>query len=144
MINQDFLEKVEPYEKWRALVYSLCFMHTIVQERRKFGPLGFSVPYEFNFSDLQASLTFVETHMTQMQNPNNYSWKAMQYMVCDVQYGGRITDGLDRELFNTYGALWITKEVFNPGYCFMHIPGAPYQYCIPDAAEHAKYLEEIG
>jgi len=100
MINQDYLERVEPYEKWRNMVYAICFMHTIVQERRKFGPLGFCVPYEFNNSDLQASLTFLEQHMTQCGNLNQpYSWKAMQYMVCDVQYGGRITDGLDTQLF---------------------------------------------
>lgn len=48
MINQDFLEKVEPYDKWRSVVFSVCFMHSIVQERRKFGPLGFCIPYEFN------------------------------------------------------------------------------------------------
>lgn len=30
MINQDFLEKVEPYDKWRSLVFSICFMHSIV------------------------------------------------------------------------------------------------------------------
>lgn len=70
MINQDYLERVEPYEKWRNIVFSICFMHTIVQERRKFGPLGFCIPYEFNFSDLQASLTFVEQHMTQCGNLN--------------------------------------------------------------------------
>lgn len=28
------------------------------------------------------------------------SFKAMQYMTCEVQYGGRITDELDREMFN--------------------------------------------
>jgi dynein heavy chain len=64
VVNQDFLEKVEPYDKWRAAVYSICFMHSVVQERRKFGPLGFCIPYEFNNSDLIASLTFVEQHMT--------------------------------------------------------------------------------
>jgi len=25
VINQDFLERVEPYEKWRAMVYMMCF-----------------------------------------------------------------------------------------------------------------------
>lgn len=30
IVNQDFLEKVEPYDKWRAVVFSLCFMHSIV------------------------------------------------------------------------------------------------------------------
>jgi dynein heavy chain len=39
-------------------------------------------------------------------------------MTCDVQYGGRITDDLDREMFITYGALWITEEVFKEKYPF--------------------------
>jgi len=63
MVNQDFLEKVEPYDKWRSLVMTVCFMHSIVQERRKFGPLGFCTPYEFNTADLEASLLYCETHM---------------------------------------------------------------------------------
>merc|ERR1711990_1202055 len=70
MVTQDFLEKVEPPEKWRSLVLALCFMHSIVQERRKFGPLGFCIPYEFNNADMDASLTFLEVHMTQCQTLN--------------------------------------------------------------------------
>jgi len=64
IVNQDFLEKVEPYEKWRALVFSLCFLHSVIQERRKFGPLGFCIPYEFNNSDLEASLGYIDKHLT--------------------------------------------------------------------------------
>jgi len=30
MVNQDFLEKVEPYDKWRSLVFGICFLHSIV------------------------------------------------------------------------------------------------------------------
>ena len=30
MVNADFLEKVEPYEKWRNIVFTVCFMHSIV------------------------------------------------------------------------------------------------------------------
>jgi dynein heavy chain len=63
MINQDFLEKVEPYDKWRSIVFTLCFMHSIVQERRKFGALGFCKAYEFNTADLEASLLYCENHM---------------------------------------------------------------------------------
>lgn len=119
MINQDFLEKVEPYDKWRSLVFSVCFLHSVVQERRKFGALGFCIPYEFNNSDLEASLLYLDKHLTQCAALNiPYSWKAMCFMVCDVQYGGKITDDLDRQMFITYGSLWVREDVFQPGYCF--------------------------
>ena len=37
-INQDMLDVVS-HPQWKTMLYALCFMHTIVQERRKFGPL---------------------------------------------------------------------------------------------------------
>ena len=78
MVNQDFLEKVEPYEKWRVLTYAACFLHSVVQERRKFGPIGFSLPYEFNASDLDASLLYLEKHLNQCASTNRrYEWEAM-------------------------------------------------------------------
>mmetsp|Transcript_8591 Transcript_8591/g.9745 ORF Transcript_8591/g.9745 Transcript_8591/m.9745 type:complete len:2884 (-) Transcript_8591:1352-10003(-) len=82
MINGDFLEKVEPFDYWRALVYAVCFMHSVVQERRKFGPLGFCIPYEFNNSDLEASLGYIEKHLTNCTTMGiKHSWKAIKYMV---------------------------------------------------------------
>jgi len=111
IINQDFLEKVEPPEKWRSLVFSLCFMHSCIQERRKFGPLGFCIGYDFNNEDLYASLLYIDRHLNMCQQTNQpITWKAIRYMVTELQYGGRITDALDRELFNEYGNRWITEN----------------------------------
>lgn len=31
--------------------------------------------------------------------------------VAEVQYGGKITDDLDRRLFNTYAAAWLSPTV---------------------------------
>jgi len=64
----------------------------------------------------------------------------MQYMTCDVQYGGRITDDLDREMFGTYGLLWITEEVFKEKYSFNTLI-TEFSYNIPDAVEHVKYID---
>jgi len=143
-IHPDFLEKVEPYDKWRSLVFTVCFLHSIVQERRKFGPLGFCIPYEFNASDLEASLCFLDKHMTACATQNiPYSWPAMQYMVAHVQYGGRITDDLDRDLFEAYSTLWITDAVFQPNYSFNTLIHE-FQYQVPDCTEHSKFLEYIN
>ena len=44
-LNQDMLDAVS-HPQWKTILYALCFMHTIVQERRKFGewPTASSLP----------------------------------------------------------------------------------------------------
>lgn len=117
-------------------MFTICFLHSIVQERRKFGPLGFCIPYEFNNSDLEASLLYIEKHLTLCAAAGiQYSFNAIRYMVCEVQYGGRITDDLDRELFSTYGDIWLTPSLFQPNYSF-NSSFTEFHYIIPDVNEH--------
>jgi dynein heavy chain len=89
-------------------------------------------------------MTYIDKHMTQCGALNiPYSWKAIQYMVTEVQYGGRITDDLDRELFITYGQQWLTEAVFVQGYNF-NTTFNEYHYTIPDTGEHAKFMDQIS
>lgn len=65
IITPDFLEKIE-HPAWRSLCYVVGFLHSLMQERRKFGAIGWCIPYEFNDSDLEASLAFVEKYINQL------------------------------------------------------------------------------
>eukprot|EP00741_Cyanophora_paradoxa_P022583 tig00000248_g21808.t1 len=42
--------------EWRRLRFALCLAHAVVLERREFGPLGWSAPYEFHDADRAAAL----------------------------------------------------------------------------------------
>merc|ERR1719491_2950262 len=142
MVSQELIDKID-HEKWRAIVFVQSFLHSVVQERRKFGPIGWCVPYEFNNSDLDASLLFLEKHLSMTVLVGApLSWITIQYMVAEVQYGGRITDDLDRELFNTYAAKWFNDEIFKPQFCFNSYQ-SDYDYTIPDGLRYRSSVSTL-
>ena len=53
---------------WKNLIFTVCYLNSVVIERRKFGSLGWCVPYEFNNSDLEASLSFTEKYLNNLAN----------------------------------------------------------------------------
>jgi len=50
------------------LIFTVCFLHSIVIERKKFGSLGWNVRYEFNNSDLEASLQYIEKYLSNLMS----------------------------------------------------------------------------
>jgi dynein heavy chain, axonemal len=115
LVDQDRLERVDQgAQQWRQLLFSLCFLHSIVQERRKFGSLGWGIPYEYNNGDLTACILFLEKHLYN----GLISWPTFQYMVFEAQYGGKITDNLDRRLFRTYTTCWLNNGTCQEGFSF--------------------------
>ncbi len=144
MVDQDRLERIET-STWRALLYTLCFMHSVVQERRKFGPLGWSVPYEFNDGDLNASIMFLEKHL----EAGALSWTTVQYMTGEVQYGGRITDNMDRRLFAAYTEVWLSQNTLTSTFSFS--PDHPinqstdnFSYKVPGFTERDDYFTFVN
>lgn len=117
-LNQDLLDHSDS-PLYLPLVYGVSFLYTVVQERRKFGALGWCIPYEFNSADWLATCTFMQNHLemvTVQKKP--ISWQTIRYMLGEVQFGGRVTDDYDKRLLNTFARVYFSDRMFDDSYEF--------------------------
>eukprot|EP00230_Micromonas_polaris_P000498 CAMPEP_0119208236 /NCGR_PEP_ID=MMETSP1327-20130426/486_1 /TAXON_ID=38833 /ORGANISM="Micromonas pusilla, Strain RCC2306" /LENGTH=4554 /DNA_ID=CAMNT_0007204705 /DNA_START=159 /DNA_END=13823 /DNA_ORIENTATION=- len=137
-VSQDMLDTVGRYE-WRQMLFVMCYMHSVVQERRKFGPIGWNIRYEFNQSDLSACVQFLQNHLTEMDAKKLASptWPTVTYMISQIQYGGRITDGFDELLMDTYAGKYFNANALSKG--LEIYPG----YVVPDTADIGEFRAAI-
>ncbi|KAA6392755.1 MAG: putative dynein heavy chain [Streblomastix strix] len=139
---------------WRRLLFSLGFFHAVIQERRKYGPLGWNIQYDWTLADLDVSRELLfeyfpkliipkQTIINETKNQDGnvvdqtlggtksidesiksenveepkkieediqIPFQALQYIVGEISYGGRVTDIWDMRTLNAIFKLFFCKD----------------------------------
>lgn len=114
-LSDEQLEDSYRPEEWKKLIFSLAFFHAIVQERRKFGPLGWNIRYEFNDSDLETSITTLKLFL---DDRSGIPWDAIRFVTGEINYGGRVTDEWDRRCLMNILGVFMTPDALRSQYSF--------------------------
>eukprot|EP00698_Gefionella_okellyi_P007692 TRINITY_DN1880_c0_g3_i1.p1 TRINITY_DN1880_c0_g3~~TRINITY_DN1880_c0_g3_i1.p1 ORF type:complete len:4251 (-),score=1210.42 TRINITY_DN1880_c0_g3_i1:76-12828(-) len=134
-MDADILEGCTKQRELRKLMFGLCFFHSVVLERRKFGALGWNIPYEFAASDLTISMRQLRQLLDM---PGQVPFPALRYLAGHTNYGGRVTDDWDRRTLLSVLEKFYTPQILDDSYRFS--PSG--KYYAPDGNKEA-FLEYV-
>jgi len=133
------VEESHKADKVKRLLFGFCFFHAIVQDRRKFGPIGWNIPYAFTNEDLMVSRKqlriFVEDY-------EEVPYKVLNYIGAEVNYGGRVTDDKDGRLIITILGTFINAGCMTDG--FAYSKSGLYKVIPPgDKEDYLEYIRTL-
>uniref|UniRef100_UPI0037E7F8F2 dynein axonemal heavy chain 10 n=1 Tax=Semicossyphus pulcher TaxID=241346 RepID=UPI0037E7F8F2 len=134
-----------PHPAFCSLVYVLTFFHAVVQERRKYGKIGWNVPYDFNESDFFVCMEILNTYLTKAHNQgdSNIPWGSLKYLIGEVMYGGRAIDSFDRRILTVYMDEYLGDFLFYTFRAFHFFSNKDVDYKIPPNGPKKTYIDEI-
>jgi len=141
-IEQQYLDESRRPEEHKKLLFGLALFHAVVQERRKFGSVGYNILYEFTAGDLSISQRQLKLFID-LYADEALPIKALRYLVGQLNYGGRVTDDWDRRTITHVLEDFFSTDVIKDDYAFD--AGGRYR-CPPtgaDLLEYRSYIAEL-
>lgn len=137
-MQEDFFEDHPLGQDWRTMLFGLCMFHAVIQERKKFGPLGWNIIYEFNDSDREFAFNTLKMYCAEGKIP----WDALEYLTGEITYGGRVTDYWDLRCLKTILKIFFAPHTLQEGYTYSE-SGIYYCPWFEKLQDYRDFIEKL-
>jgi dynein heavy chain, axonemal len=137
--NDETLSQTTKPTAFRKLLFGLAFFHAVIQERKRFGPLGWNRPYDFNESDMEISMRQVMLYLDEYEA---IPYRVMHVLTSYINYGGRVTDDKDSRTIDVILRDYFTARVLDDDYKFTP-SGTYYSPTVDEDSPHKGVMEYI-
>lgn len=116
MFDQEKLDSCTAAKEFRACLFALCFFHSLVLGRRRFGQLGWSRSYGFTSGDLSICANILQSYWEASVSVSGRGapWQELRYIFGEIMYGGHITDYFDRRVTTSYLEVRVCENYLGP------------------------------
>jgi len=139
--SKEDIEDKDP--KIKTILFGLCYFHSVMTERRKFGPKGWNMMYPFSMGDLRDSSTVLNNYMEQNAASGKIPWDDLRYIFGEIMYGGHIVDNFDRRFCSAFLEILMQDQLLDEAELFPFIEGKNITFKCPAPMPYEKYIEYI-
>ncbi|CDJ66341.1 Dynein heavy chain 3, axonemal, related [Eimeria necatrix] len=140
-IDNRQLNATQQPTQFKRLYFALCFFHAIVTERRRFGPIGWNIYYEFTQDDLVVCQRQLRIFMDASEK---IPFKVLRFLGAQINYGGRVTDANDKRLIDVIADTYVNERLIIEGASYKFSKSGIY-YCPEegDLEGFQKYIQSL-
>jgi len=124
----------------------LAWTHSVIQERLRYVPAGWSQKYEFMEADATHGLDVIDALVQEaaggkaIADPDKIPWDATRATLCKSIFGGRITKPVDQETLDALVNSVFVPDCFNVNFKLVDAKDAP---CLPDGSSKEECFSWI-
>lgn len=136
--TKELNDCVKP-EAYKKLIFAFSFFHACIQDRRKFGPIGWNIMYKFTNEDYMVCIKQLKSFL---DDYDEIPFRVLQFLGADVNYGGRVTDDKDIRLIGSMMKRIINVDTIEVGFKFSE--SGTYSTIEPSGAdEYRRYINDL-
>lgn len=134
-----------PFEKGRVF-FMLSWLHSIIIERSRYSPMGWTKNYDFNDSDFEMAVRLVDAWMNYSCegksniSPDKIPWGALQSLLSRNVYGGKVDRIVDQNTLDAIVNWAFSPKIFDPNFELVSKRDSESSLAAPNGIKFPEFL----